>query len=102
MASKYVLAPRAALDLAEIWNYLRENASLAIADRVETTILDRVVLLARTPSIGHRRTDLTEENVRFFPVYSYLIVYRDNSNPLQIVTIIHGRRDVEAILKRNL
>lgn len=35
----------------------------------------------------------------FFPVYSYLIVYRPNTKPLQVVSILHGRRDVEQILR---
>jgi plasmid stabilization system protein ParE len=58
--------------------------------------------LAGTPAAGHRRKDLTDENVRFFPVYSYLIVYRPEMKPLQIVSILHGRRDVEQILKGRL
>jgi len=31
-------------------------------------------------------------------VYSYLIVYRPESRPLEIVSILHGRRDVARIL----
>jgi len=38
--------------------------------------------------------------VRFFPLYSYLIVYRPETKPLQVVAILHGRRDVVAILKK--
>ena len=37
--------------------------------------------------------------MNFFPVYSYLIVYRPEAKPLQIVSILDGRRDVEQILK---
>jgi len=40
--------------------------------------------------------------VKFFSVYSYLIVYRPEMKPLQIVSILHGRRDVEQILKGRL
>jgi len=45
---------------------------------------------------------LTDEPVKFFPVYSYLIVYRPETNPLQVVAILHGRRDVEQLLKDRL
>jgi len=38
--------------------------------------------------------------VRFFPVYSYLIVYRPATKPLQVVAVLHGRRDVEKILRQ--
>ena len=47
-----------------------------MADHVESVIRDRIVLLSRTPDAGHWRRDLTDEAVKFFPVYSYLIVYR--------------------------
>ena len=99
MSVRYVLAPQAALDLVEIWRYIKEQSSVTIADRVESAIRERMLFLAGTPGAGHRRMDLTEQSVTFFPVYSYLIVYRPETNPLQIVSILHGRRDVEQILK---
>jgi plasmid stabilization system protein ParE len=51
--------------------------------------------------LGHYR-NLTDQAVKFFPVYSYLIVYRPDTRPLQVVSILHGRRDVEQILKDRL
>jgi plasmid stabilization system protein ParE len=99
MNVRYVLAPQAALDLAEIWRYVKEQTSVTIADRVESAIREKMCLLAGTPGAGHRRKDLTDEQVKFFPVYSYLIVYRPETKPLQIASILHGRRDVEQILK---
>lgn len=102
MKSRYLLAPQAAADLVEIWNYVKEQASNIMADRIESVILERMAFLARTPGAGHRRKDLTEEDVKFFPVYSYLIVYRAETEPLQIVSILHGRRDLEKILKNRL
>lgn len=102
MKSRYLLAPEAAADLVEIWQYVKEQASSAMADRIESAIRERMVFLARTPGAGHRRKDLTEEDVKFFPIYSYLIVYRAETVPLQIVSILHGRRDLEKILKNRL
>jgi toxin ParE1/3/4 len=102
MSVRYVLAPQAATDLVEIWRYIREQSSLVIADRVETAIREKFAFLAQTPGVGHRRKDLTDADVKFFPVYSYLIVYRPETTPLQIASILHGRRDVEQILKERL
>ena len=102
MKARYVLAPQAALDLAEIWRYIKEQTSRTAADRVEWAIRDKVAFLAANPGAGHRRQDLTAENVKFFPVFSFLIVYRPETRPLQIVSIIHGRRDVEQLLKDRL
>lgn len=102
MKPQYVLAPQAALDLVEIWRYVKERSSIAMADHVESVVRQKFVLLAANPEAGHRRSKLTEENVKFFPVYSYLIVYRSETKPLQIVSILHGRRDVEQVLKERL
>jgi toxin ParE1/3/4 len=97
MSLGYVLAPQAALDLVEIWRYIKEQTNLTIADRVEAAIREKFAFLAQTPGAGHRRKGLTDTDVRFFPVYSYLIVYRPETKPLQIASILH--RDVEQILK---
>jgi plasmid stabilization system protein ParE len=96
---RYVLAPEAALDLVQIWSYIKENAGLEMADRVESGILEKILYLAGSPGGGHSRRDLTDEPVKFFPIYSYLVVYRPETKPLQVVAIIHGRRDVEQLLK---
>jgi plasmid stabilization system protein ParE len=97
---RYILAPEAALDLVEIWRYLKKKANVEIAERVEGAIRDKVVFLASTPGAGHWRRDLTDEPVRFFAVYSYLIVYRAETKPLQVVAILHGSRDVESVLSK--
>ena len=102
MKARYVLAPEAASDLAEIWRYIKKQSSIATADRVETAIRDRTGFLAENPGAGHWRKNLTEKAVKFFPVYSYLIVYRADIRPLQVVSILHGRRDVERILQQRL
>ena len=73
-----------------------------MADRVEKAILERIVALARDPGIGHLRTDLTAADVRFLAVYSYLIVYRPRTAPLQVVAILHGARDVWTLLKERV
>lgn len=63
------------------------------------TIFDGLERITRMPGIGHRREDLTEEELRFWPVFDYLIVYRPGSSPLEIVRVLHGRRDVSVVLE---
>lgn len=99
MSSRYVLAPEAAQDLVDIWRYVKEQSNVAISDRVEHTIRERIAFISGNPGAGHWRRDLTGEQVKFFSVYSYLIVYRPETKPLQVVSVLHGRRDVERILK---
>ena len=48
--------------------------------------------------MGHLRTDLAQEPLRFWPVYSYLIIYRPDAEPLEIVRVLHGARDVAQLL----
>ena len=99
MGSCYVLAPEAASDLVQIWRYIKRNAGLEMAGKVESVIRAKIVDLAAAPDAGHWRRDLTDEPVKFFPVYSYLVVYRPETSPLQVVAILHGRRDVAELLK---
>ena len=102
MTPRYLLATQAARDLVQIWRYAKREASQELADRVESAIRTKCVYLANFPGAGHWRHDLTPANVRFFSVYSYLIVYRPESEPLQVVTILHGSRDVAGILPQGL
>jgi len=50
-------------------------------------------LVASFPGVGPSRKDLTDEPLRFWSVYSYLIVYRPETKPLQVI------RDVGAVLR---
>lgn len=102
MKVRFVVSPEAALDLVQIWRYIKHESSLETADRVEAHIWSRISFLAANPGAGHVRYDLTDEPVKFFPVYSYLIVYRPQTSPLQVVCILHSHRDVEKILKSRL
>lgn len=102
MNRRYVLAPEAVLDLVQIWRYIKKQSSVEMADHVESVIRERLVFLAANPGAGHWRKNLTEEAVKFFPIYSYLIVYRPETTPLQVVSILHGRRDVAQLLTDRL
>lgn len=55
MNRRYVLAPEAALDLIQIWRYIKKESCAKIADRVEAAIRDQIVSLAEKSGIGHWR-----------------------------------------------
>jgi len=95
---RYILAPEAARDVVQIWRHLKEEAGQDTAARIESVIRNKFAYLAEFPGNGHKRLDLTAADVRFLAVYSYLIVYRPKTKPLQIVSILHGSRDVAKIL----
>jgi plasmid stabilization system protein ParE len=46
MTVRYVLAPEAALDLVQIWRYIKKESSVEMADRVETAIREKMAFLA--------------------------------------------------------
>jgi plasmid stabilization system protein ParE len=48
--------------------------------------------------IGHWREELADKSHRFWLVYSYLIVYRDEAELLQIVRVLQAARDVQSAL----
>jgi plasmid stabilization system protein ParE len=97
MKRRYVLAPQAARDLVHIWRFIKDESTQQTADRVESVIRSKSVYLADFPQVGHWRRDLTAAEVRFLAVYSYLIVYRPETKPLQIVAILHAHRDLTKI-----
>jgi plasmid stabilization system protein ParE len=100
MKQGYVVAPQAARDLVDIWRYLVKESSEETADRVESVIRNKFTYRADFPNGGHWRRDLTTADVRFFSVYSYLIVYRPETKPIQTVAILHGHRDFSALLTK--
>jgi antitoxin ParD1/3/4/toxin ParE1/3/4 len=79
---------------------LKREAGEHTADRVESEIRSRIEFIAKNPGVGHFRRDLSSRDVKIYPAYSWLIIYRPNTRPLQVVSILHGRRDVANILKR--
>ncbi len=58
-----------------------------------------MIRLAKNPGIGHMREELADKRHRFLLVYSYLIVYRSDAKPLQIIRILHAARDLQSILR---
>lgn len=99
MKELYALSSYALRDLFEIWDHIRQDSPDA-ADRVEAELLQQFESLARRPGQGHRRTDYTKQPILFFPVYSYLIAYRPGTDPLQILAVVHGARDIHKLLKQ--
>jgi toxin ParE1/3/4 len=97
----YIVAPEAEEDLRQIWRYLLEEAGLAIANRIQGELVDAFEGLAETPGQGHKRLDLTNRNVLFFSVYQYMIVYR-RAEMVEIVAVLHGKRNVKRLLKTRL
>jgi plasmid stabilization system protein ParE len=75
-----------------------ENA----ADHVEQAIYDACAFLAEGSLRGHTRADLTSHTLRFWTLIrypNYTIVYRPETNPVQIIAVLQGKRNLRRVLK---
>jgi plasmid stabilization system protein ParE len=96
---RFALTPAARADLVEIAKFIRQQGSPDAAKRVGTELRRAMRQLADMPGMGHIRDDLADESLRVWSVYSYLIVYRPGTNPMQVIRIFHGARDIENIIE---
>lgn len=79
-------------DLIELWVYIAQD-NPAAADRVLDEIDAKCHLLAEHPRLGPARPDIRPD-LRYFPVGSYLIFYREIPGGVEIVRVVHGARDL--------
>ena len=88
---RFVLTRLAKDDLHQIKNHLAARAGPAIARRVIKEIHSAM-------DAGHVREDLTNRPLKFWAVFSYLIVYTPSSRPIRVVRVLHGAQDVAHLL----
>jgi len=82
----------------DIWKYVaRDNVDAA--DRFRDRIFDAFKKLARTPGMGHVYEGLADETLPVWPLGTYLIIYRPEKKPLQIVRIVSGYRDIATLIR---
>jgi len=74
---------------------------LRITRHVMRELRAGIRFIAKNPEAGHVREDLTAESVKFWPVFSYLIVYSQENKPVEIARVLHGKQDVEEMLERS-
>lgn len=93
----YRLTPAAVQDLESIYEYSARR-NLSAAGRLLEQFVTAFRQLAEQPGRGHLRDDLTHEPVRFWRVGAYLVIYRPDTEPLTVLRVIHGSRDVAQLL----
>jgi plasmid stabilization system protein ParE len=98
----YVLTATARRDLEEIWKYIARD-SVDYADLVEEAVYAACRFAAANPELGHRRRDVTKADVLFLAVRGYevySIAYLADSDPLTVVRVVHGARDLPRLFRR--
>ncbi len=97
----YTFSLDADFDLDEIWEYIAAD-NIDAADHWIEKLFDAFESLGQTPGMGHRRDDRTSYPVLFWPVGAYLIIYRAERSPIEIVAVTQGSRDLPAFLSHRI
>jgi len=90
-------------DLAKLLYDLAERAgSWAVSTRMEQKLFAAFEEIAAQPGIGHLREDLIPHQVHFLYIDPYLILYLRDTSPVIIVGVLHGARDIAALMSPRL
>jgi plasmid stabilization system protein ParE len=68
------------------------------AQRLRVEFHESLRTLAHFPGIGHYREELLGRKYRFWNFYSYVIVYVWEARPIQVISVVHGARDLAVFL----
>lgn len=96
-----VRSTRARIDLLEIWTYLAEQASAEVADAQLRRIQAASDSLPSGPFQGRARSEL-KLGLRSVVVDPYVVFYRVTETTVEIVRVLHGRRDFRKAFKHDI
>ena len=89
-------SPEAEHDLFEIWNYWARETSQSNADNLLREI-DRVCTRLRDWPYSGRKRDELVAGLRSAAAHPNVIFYRLRDERVEIVRVLDGRRDIDAI-----
>ena len=96
MSSQIYFSEVAKQDLRDIWRGLAEYSGLDFADRTLANIESKFRLLSKFPSSGRMRDELLV-GLRSYAAGDFVIFYRILETTVEVVRILHGHRDLDAI-----
>jgi addiction module RelE/StbE family toxin len=88
-------------DLKQIYDYIAKDSKY-YATNVAQQIISKAENLNKFPEIGRVVPEIGDENVRELNIYSYRIIYEVVPNGVQILAIIHGKRDFSSLDRNDL
>ena len=91
----YRLSGPAEKDLDDIWLYVAQDDPDA-ANRLIDAIIESFLLLAENPLMGRERSELGPP-LRSIPVGNYLIFHRPIENGIEVVRVLYGARNLQAL-----
>ena len=87
--------PLAKADVLQIWDHIADD-SLTAADHWVDRLDEEFRLLATQPMMGRARDELAS-GVRSFPFGRYVVFYVPLDDGIDVVRVLHGSRDIDAI-----
>lgn len=96
---RLVVRPQAVVDLDDIFDYIAED-SLDRAISFIKKLHGQMEKLAASPGIGRRRNELLP-GLRSFPYNNYLIFYIPLDDGADVVRVLSGVRNIEALFKND-
>lgn len=93
---RFLRSAEAEEDLIKIWLHIAQD-NPAAADKMLRHIDEKSVLLAAKPKLGRALPEL-REGMRRWPIGQYLILYREIAGGVEIVRVVHGKRDLKRAL----
>lgn len=87
--------PLAEADILEIWDYIADD-NIAAADRWVDRLDEQLGLLAGQPMMGRARDELAP-GVRSFPFGRYVVFYAPLDDGIDVIRVLHGARDIDAV-----
>ena len=79
-------------DLKQIHDYIAKDSKY-YARNVIQEIVAKTDTLTDLPEIGRTVPEIGDQNIRELIVYSYRLIYEISEAGVEILAIIHGRRD---------
>jgi toxin ParE1/3/4 len=88
-------------DLKQIYDYITKDSRYYATNVVEN-VISKAENLDEFPEIGRVVPEIGDKNVRELIIYSYRLIYELVSNDVQILAIIHGKRDFSSLDRNDL
>ena len=79
-------------DLKQLHDYIAKDSKYYV-QKVIQEIVAKTETLTEVPEIGRIVPEISDQNIRELIVYSYRLIYVISEAGIEILAIIHGRRD---------
>lgn len=90
---------QALADLDEIEDFIKQDSPF-YAQAVVSRLLDIASSLVEQPLMGRVVPEFESKQVRERIVYSYRVVYRLSERIVEVIAVIHGRRQMTPLARR--